>query len=107
MFGFLKRKNNEVEDFENDDDSLKAYIPRSERESAYKEASITFPTGYKVRGIVMDHSDGGVRIRFMNVEHLPDFVQLDVPALKIHTQARVAWHDSIDYGLEFLSTDLK
>ena len=102
MFGLFKRQT-PVQDFEEDESpSLKAYLPREERENVYKEASITFPTGYRCRGIVLDYSEGGVRMRFQNVEHLPDFVQIDIPALKIRTQARVAWRDTIDFGLEYL-----
>ena len=103
MFGFLKKRKEEVEDFQEDDEAeLKAYIPRPSRESAYKEATITFPSGYKCRGIVLDHSDTGVRMRFQTIEPLPEYVQLDVPALRIHTQSRVAWRDTIDFGLEFV-----
>lgn len=105
MFGFLKRREKEEEqqDFSLDQgESLKAYIPRETRENSYKEASVTFPSGYKLRGIVIDYSEGGVRMRFMNVEHLPEIVDLSIPSLNVHCQARVAWHDTIDYGLEFI-----
>lgn len=101
MFSFF-RKNRKNDDFENQqDDSLKAYIPRHERANTYKEAKITFPSGYSCRGIVVDMSEGGVRMRFQNNEHLPDYVDLNIPSLNIHTRVRVAWRDTIDYGLEF------
>ena len=103
MFGFLKRRHEEEEDFSFDRDSnLKAYIQREERENSYKEAQITFPSGYKVRGIVIDYSEGGVRMRFQNAEALPDIVHLSIPSLRVHTKARVAWSDVIDFGLEYL-----
>lgn len=102
MFGFLKRREKE-EDFSTDqNNSLKAYIPRAERENSYKEALITTGTGYKVRGIVIDYSEGGVRMRFKTIETLPDVVDISIPAFDIHTRARVAWQDTIDFGLEYI-----
>lgn len=102
MFGFLKRREKE-DDFSLDrNESLKAYIPREERENSYKEALITTNTGYKVRGIVLDHSEGGVRMRFKTIEALPEIVYISIPAFNIHTRARVAWQDTIDYGLEYI-----
>lgn len=101
MFGFFKKHREDVDFTDQQDNSLKAYIPRSERENAYKEAKITFPTGYTCRGIVIDMSDGGVRMRFMNIEHLPEYVDLHIPSMNLRSKVRVAWHDAIDYGLEF------
>ena len=102
MFGLFKKNRQQEENFsEQPEDGLKAYIPREERENAYKEAKITFPSGYSVCGIVLDLSEGGVRMRFQNVEFLPDYVDISIPSLNIQTRARVAWHDTIDYGLEF------
>lgn len=103
MFGlFKKNKPENHTDFSKDeDDELKAYIPREQREHSYKEAQIKFPTGYVCRGIVVDYSEGGVRMRFQNIEYLPEFVHLSVPSLRLNCKVRVAWHDTIDYGLEF------
>lgn len=101
MFGLFKRRKEE-DDFSLDrETSLKAYISRAERENAYKEAKVVSVTGYAVRGIVIDYSDTGVCMRFQNVEYLSEYVELIIPGLKVHTRARVVWHDRIDYGLEF------
>ncbi len=103
MFNFFRKRHKEEEEFDvSNDNALKAYIQRDDRENSYKEASVTFPSGYTIRGIVVDHSEGGVRMRFQNMEALPEIVDLNVPALNIKTKARVAWNDTIDYGLEFL-----
>lgn len=104
MFSLFKSKPQpKVEPIQSgDEERLRAYIPRAERENSFKEAVITFPTGYKTRGIVVDYSATGVRVRFQTVEHLPDVVMLSVPGLNMTTKARMVWHDRIDYGLEFL-----
>lgn len=104
MFSLFKSKPQpKVEPIQNgDDERLRAYIPRAERENSFKAAVVTFPTGYKARGIVVDYSATGVRIRFQTIEHLPEVVTLSVPGLNMTAQARLVWSDRIDYGLEFL-----
>lgn len=104
MLDFFKRKHDNADDDfgPNEDSELKAFIPRSDREASYKEASVTFPTGYVLRGVVMDYSRTGVRLRFQNYEHFPENVWLKVHALKLSCQAEVAWQDNVDVGLQFV-----
>lgn len=103
MFGFLKSKKEEIlPPKEGDGTSLRAVLPRPARESAYKEATINTQSGVRYRGIVVDHSTTGVRIRFQSVEPLPDVVNLSVPGLHFKGTARVVWRDMVDFGLEFI-----
>ena len=104
MFGFLKSRKEEIlPERESDGSTLRAVLPRPVRESSYKEAVLTTNTGIKYRGIVIDHSQTGVRIRFQSIEPLPDLVHLNISGLHYKGSARVVWRDTVDFGLEFVT----
>lgn len=111
MFGLFKsRKAQEAEEElalleqqrEAEEAKLRAVLPRSERVNSYKEAHVSTDAGYSVRGIVVDHSDSGLRIRFQAYETLPDYVNINVPGLRIRGTARVVWRDHTEFGLQML-----
>jgi hypothetical protein len=107
MFGLFKNKKHEEDDADalpprEPAEPLRAVLPREERVSSYKEAHITTDTGYKVRGIVVDHSPSGLRIRFQSYETLPEIVQLRVPGLSIKGMGRIVWQDHSDFGVEMI-----
>ncbi len=74
---------------------------RWQRQDAYKPCTVIYPSGFKRRGVVMDMSQRGVRIRFTERAGLPDNVQVIVDGMTAPRNATVAWHDSIDAGLRF------
>ncbi|MEM0987091.1 MAG: PilZ domain-containing protein [Pseudomonadota bacterium] len=74
---------------------------RWERSAAYKPCTVIYPSGFKRRGVVMDMSNRGVRIRFTERAGLPDNVRVMVDGFREPRNATVAWHDHIDAGLRF------
>ncbi|MEM7768442.1 MAG: PilZ domain-containing protein [Pseudomonadota bacterium] len=74
---------------------------RWQRQEAYKPCTVIYPSGFKRRGVVMDMSQRGVRIRFTERAGLPERVQVMVDGFSEPRNATVAWHDSIDAGLRF------
>lgn len=74
---------------------------RWQRQEAYKPCTVIYPSGFKRRGVVMDMSQRGVRIRFSERAGLPEKVQVKLDGLHEPRTATVAWHDNIDAGLRF------
>jgi len=74
---------------------------RWERSNTYKPCTVIYPSGFKRRGVVMDLSNRGVRIRFTERAGLPDNVQVSVDGGSGPRNATVAWTDHIDAGLRF------
>tara|TARA_Y100000052_G_scaffold22253_2_gene22925 strand:- start:27140 stop:27481 length:342 start_codon:yes stop_codon:yes gene_type:complete len=104
MFGLFKARKPlpEIEPGSASESQLHAVLPRAERENCYKEIHVISSTGYHCRGIVIDQSDTGIRIRFQSHETLTDYVTLNCPDLKIKGAGRVAWQDGVDIGIEIL-----
>lgn len=108
MFGLFKSRKEEepeIEPGEAANQQLRAVLPRHERVNSYKEIRITTSTGYQVRGIVIDHSESGIRVRFQSYETLTDVVALHCPELRIRGTGRVVWTDQCDLGIELLSNE--
>lgn len=104
MFGLFKNRKElpEIEPGSASESQLRAVLPRAERENCYKEIHVISSTGYHTRGIVIDQSDSGIRIRFQSHESLTDYVTLNCPELNIKGAGRVAWQDGVDMGIEIL-----
>ena len=108
MFGLFKNKKHEEDEIDalperEPEEPLRAVLPREQRVNSYKEAHITTDGGYKVRGIVVDHSPSGLRIRFQSHETLPEIIQLRVPDLSIKGFDRIVWQDRTDFGVEMIN----
>ncbi|KCZ48404.1 hypothetical protein [Hyphomonas pacifica] len=76
--------------------------PRPARAMVYREAYVTYNSGYKRRGIVLDHSDTGVRLRFPTNERLPATVTLNASAVGLEGQARVVWQEGSEAGFSLI-----
>ena len=74
---------------------------RHMRSDAYKPCTVLYPSGFKRRGVVMDMSERGVRIRFTERSGLPNKVKVQVDGVPGYRNATVAWHDTIDAGMRF------
>ena len=72
------------------------------RASVYREANVVYDTGYKRRGIVLDHSDTGVRLRFPTNEGMPEFVTLNAIGVGIVGPARVVWQKGSEAGFQLV-----
>lgn len=73
--------------------------PRPVREMVYREAYILYDSGYRRKGVVLDHSSTGVRLRFPTNERLPETVQLQARAVGLEGLARVVWQENSEAGL--------
>tara|TARA_R100001086_G_C11709767_1_gene223813 strand:- start:128 stop:475 length:348 start_codon:yes stop_codon:yes gene_type:complete len=76
--------------------------PRPVRASVYREANIVYESGYTRRGIVLDHSDSGVRLRFPTNEGMPEIVTLHAKGVGLQGLARVVWQNGSEAGFELV-----
>ena len=74
---------------------------RASRDGTYKVATVTYPSGYVRKGVVVDRSETGVRVRFHTRGELPDHVHIAVEGIGGRKYARVAWQDVHEAGLAF------
>lgn len=58
-----------------------------------------FDSGYTRKGIVLDYSDHGVRLRFATNETLPRYVTLNARAVGLSGMAEVIWQKGPEAGL--------
>jgi hypothetical protein len=72
---------------------------RQKRAMVYREAAIAYESGYRRKGIVLDYSESGVRIRFPTNEALPPNVYLYGRAVGLEGPARVVWQHGSEAGL--------
>jgi hypothetical protein len=75
---------------------------RAVRTPVYREASVIYPSGYRRKGVVMDYSNKGVRIRFPSNEALPGCVGLDAGLVGKAGGAAVVWQNNSEVGLRLL-----
>lgn len=80
-----------------------ADMPRPVRAMVYREAYVIYESGYRRRGVVLDHSDTGVRLRFPTNEHLPMEVGLQANAVGLEGRARVIWQEGSEAGLALIA----
>lgn len=69
------------------------------RAITYREAYIVYESGYRRKGVVMDHADNGVRLRFPTNERLPAVVILHARAIGLEGEAEVVWQKNSEAGL--------
>lgn len=76
--------------------------PRPVRSMVYREASVVYESGYVRKGIVLDYSDRGVRLRFSTNEALPRLLTLNARAVGVQGMAEVVWQKGSEVGLKLL-----
>lgn len=74
--------------------------PRPVRAMVYREVYVTYESGYRRKGVVLDHSENGVRIRFPTNERLPIQVLLHAKVINMEGPASVVWQDGSEVGLK-------
>lgn len=77
-------------------------LPRLHRSMVYREAYVVYESGYRRKGIVLDYSANGVRLRFPTNEHLPPEVILHAGAVGVEGRARVVWQHNSEVGLALI-----
>lgn len=73
----------------------------SQRQRAYVNCSVTFTSGFVSRGVLIERSLRGARVRFAHKPGLPDTVCFRMEGLGHDVPARVVWQDDCDAGLAF------
>lgn len=73
---------------------------RPVRAPVYREATVMYDSGYKRRGIVLDYTHNGVRVRFPTTERLPETVLLQAKAVGLEGMAEVVWQRGAEAGLQ-------
>jgi len=69
------------------------------RTHVYREGCITSESGYRRRGVVMDFTDAGLRMRFPTNELLPSVVTVNARAVGLSGEADVIWQKHSEVGL--------
>lgn len=75
---------------------------RPVRAQVYREAIITLESGYSRKGIVLDYTDSGMRIRFPTNESLPRFLNVNARSIGISGRAQVVWQKGPEIGLKLV-----
>ncbi len=78
-------------------------LARPVRASVYREASVTYESGYRRKGVVMDFTETGLRIRFPTNERLPPVVTLHASSVGLKGVADVVWQNNSEAGLRLRS----
>ncbi len=83
-------------------DQVATAVPDSARPvrvQVYREAYITYESGYRRKGVVMDFTDTGLRIRFPTNERLPSVVAVNARSVGLEGDADVVWQKNTEAGL--------
>jgi len=72
---------------------------RAVRTQVYREGCITYESGYRRRGVVMDFTDAGLRMRFPTNELLPSVITVNARAVGLLGEADVIWQKDSEAGL--------
>lgn len=74
---------------------------RTKRDQSYVECLILTSGRNIERGVIVDFSQTGAKVRFNTRATLPDTVRVKAVRLKIDREARVVWQDFNEAGLKF------
>lgn len=72
------------------------------RSHVYREATITLDSGYSRKGIVLDYTDTGLRIRFPTNESLPRTLNVNARSVGISGRAQIVWQKGPEIGLKLI-----
>jgi len=82
--------------------SPRAILPRADRHSSFANCTVYYAGVSSLPGVIIDHSETGVRVRFRHRQALPERVRLVCPQLAIDRLARVVRRLDFDVGLRFI-----
>lgn len=74
----------------------------TDRAGVYRVVSVTYPSGYVRKGIVVDLSPTGARLRFSQRGELPDQVELRIEGRAGTQRGEIVWQETHDAGIRFL-----
>lgn len=102
MLGRLFKRKQE-DDGASEEDIIEELLPRrAEREAVYAEAILISRSGVEKRGIIMDLSETGVRMRFVSADGLlpGDMVKVKAILKSFRGIGTIRWKDKTDIGIE-------
>jgi hypothetical protein len=77
-------------------------LGRPIRAPVYREAYVTYESGYRRKGVVMDVTESGLRIRFPTNEQLPPLVSVFARSVGLEGDAEVIWQKDSEAGLRMI-----
>lgn len=75
---------------------------RPVRAQVYREVTVNLDSGYSRKGIVLDYSDSGLRIRFPTNETMPRFLKVSARSIGLEGRAQVVWQKGSEVGLKLI-----
>lgn len=101
MFGWFERE--KIPEITEDEASDMVERRRSERRDVYADV-VTMSDGgrFLKKGIALDLSRDGTRVRFQNSDSLLDGMIVSISRYGIKRRARMRWRTRTDVGVEFL-----
>ena len=104
MFSWLKRQTQPADANEAETDQEPASKRGNDRQNAYAEAKVTTLHGMEKRGVILNLSDVGAKIRFVSADGLvkDDTISISIPRHNLKCRAIVQWKDKTDIGLRFI-----
>lgn len=101
MFGWFRRGKDPVDTAEVEAEMVERR--RSERRDVYADVVAMSNAGRFVKkGVALDLSRDGTRVRFQNSDSLLDGMVLNISRYGIKRKARMRWRTRTDVGVEFL-----
>lgn len=101
MFGWFRSGKNREDTTELELEQVERR--RSERRDVYADVVAMSNAGrYLNKGIALDLSRDGTRIRFQNSDSLLDGMVVNISRYGIKRKARMCWRTRTDVGIEFL-----
>ena len=74
---------------------------RAERSNSFVEITVVTDQGHRRKGVALDVSETGARLRFQTAENMVSPIRLKIPSLKMDCAADVVWHKGVDVGVRF------
>lgn len=101
MFGWFKRANEEINVPEQDIEDVERRC--TERADTYADVVAKSNSGrFLKKGIALDLSANGARLRFENGDSLIDGMVVNIARYGIKRRGRMRWRTRTDVGVEFL-----
>ena len=72
----------------------------AERTGTFRVVSVSYPSGYERRGVVVDMSQTGLRVRFSQRGELPDHVLLKIEGKAGVQKAQTVWQETYEAGFK-------
>ena len=79
---------------------------RAERDPIYADCTITYPFSGSEKGVALDISASGIRVRFRHKVVFPQMVLITVPSYNIKCEAYVVRSDYFDVAFKFIRPQL-